>query len=186
MCSPSPHPFTHWVRHIASVPKGFLRYYVLKLLSEEPMSGSEIMNAIEKRTDGHWKPSPGSIYPLLAWLQERGYTRELPKQESGVKRYSLTDKGKKFLDEHVKRRKILREKFGMFRPSFHWGPWLNFRQKDVKQLFESGKAFVAASWDLLDKLRETYSEEAARKAVRAIDEATEKLVEITQSVGKNS
>ena len=43
----------HWMRHIAAVPKGFLRYELLRLLSEKPMSGSEIMTEIEKRTDGH-------------------------------------------------------------------------------------------------------------------------------------
>jgi len=44
------------------VPKGFLRYQVLRLLKEKPMSGSEIMSEIEEETDGNWRPSPGSIY----------------------------------------------------------------------------------------------------------------------------
>ena len=34
-------PFKHWMKHMAMVPKGFLRYKVLKLLNEKPMSGSE-------------------------------------------------------------------------------------------------------------------------------------------------
>jgi len=84
-------PFRHWLRHMAAVPKGYLRYQVLELLNEKPMSGSEIMNEIEKRTGGCWKPSPGSVYPLLAWLQDNGYVREVPVEESGVKRYTLTD-----------------------------------------------------------------------------------------------
>jgi len=45
---PPPPPFQHWMKHTASVPKGFLRYYVLKLLKEKPMSGSEIMVEIER------------------------------------------------------------------------------------------------------------------------------------------
>jgi len=92
---------------MASVPKGFLRYYVLRLLNEKPMSGSEIMNEIAKRTDGHWKPSPGSIYPLIAWLQDKGYAKEVPEQEAGIKRYTLTDQGKMFLQEHIKRKEKL-------------------------------------------------------------------------------
>ena len=45
------------------------------------MSGSEIMEELEKRTGGRWKPSPGSVYPLLAWLLESGYTEEVPKEK---------------------------------------------------------------------------------------------------------
>ncbi|RLI42575.1 hypothetical protein DRO59_03770 [Candidatus Bathyarchaeota archaeon] len=56
-----PNSFRHWIRHTASVPKGFLRYYVLKMLKEKPMSGSEIMREIERETGGRWKPSPGSV-----------------------------------------------------------------------------------------------------------------------------
>ncbi|MBS7627233.1 PadR family transcriptional regulator, partial [Candidatus Bathyarchaeota archaeon] len=58
-------PLRHWLRHTAMVPKGFLRYKVLKLLKEKPMAGSEIMGVIEEQTGGYWRPSPGSIYPLL-------------------------------------------------------------------------------------------------------------------------
>jgi len=113
-----PPPFRHWMRHMAMVPKGFLRYQVLKLLSEKPMSGSEIMSEIEKQTNGHWKPSPGSIYPLLAWLQDKGYIKEVPEQEAGTKRYTLTEQGKNFLEEHEKRREELRRRFRHF--GLHW------------------------------------------------------------------
>ena len=40
------------------------------------MSGSEIVGKIERETGGKWKPSPGSIYPLLGGLQEKGFTQE--------------------------------------------------------------------------------------------------------------
>jgi len=87
------------MRHTAAVPKGFLRYYVLKLLNEKPMSGSEMMSEIEKQTNGCWKPSPGSIYPLIAWLQDQGHIKEAPEQEAGIKRYTLTEQGKTFSKE---------------------------------------------------------------------------------------
>lgn len=177
-----PHHFAHWMKHIASVPKGFLRYYVLKLLSEKPLSGSEIMNEIEKRTDGHWKPSPGSIYPLLAWLQDKGYTREVPEQEAGMKRYTLTDQGKAFLQEHVSRREELRKRFGLFMPPFHGFPWLNFYPEKARELFEVGKKLVIASWKVIDSLRVNYSEEAATEAKEAIERAAEKLDEIAKKL----
>jgi hypothetical protein len=89
-----PHPFERWMKRTAGVPRGLLRFYVLKLLNEKPMSGSEIMEEIESETDGRWKQSPGFIYPLLTWLQDKGYTEKLPKEESGIKRYALAEEGK--------------------------------------------------------------------------------------------
>lgn len=47
------HPGMHkrnWLRHTAMVPKGFIRYHVLEALNEKPMSGSEMMEQIEKHT----------------------------------------------------------------------------------------------------------------------------------------
>ena len=64
------------MKQAEGVPRGLLRFLVLKFLSEKPMSGAEIVNKIEHETGGKWKPSPGSIYPLLAGLQERGFTQE--------------------------------------------------------------------------------------------------------------
>jgi len=167
---------------MASVPKGFLRYYVLRLLNEKPMSGSEIMNEIEKRTDGRWKPSPGSIYPLIAWLQDKGYTEEVPEQEAGTKRYSLTDQGKMFLQEHVKRKEELRERFGFLMPPFSGLPWFSFYPEKTRELVEAGKKLVMAGWNLLDGLREKYSEEVATEAKEAIEQAAEKLNEIAKKL----
>ena len=176
------HPFAHWMRHMASVPKGFLRYYVLKLLDEQPRSGSEIMNEIEERTKGNWKPSPGSIYPLLAWLQEKGYTKEVPEQETGVKRYILTDEGKAFFGEHIKRSEELRKRFELFRPSFQGFPWLNFYSKKTKELFEAGKELFIVSRNLLDSLHENYSEEAVLEAKKIIEQAANRLNEIAKNL----
>jgi hypothetical protein len=53
--------FRHWMRHTAMVPKGFLRFCVLKLLSEKPMAGSETMQEIENTRRGRkpcWKRQP--------------------------------------------------------------------------------------------------------------------------------
>jgi DNA-binding PadR family transcriptional regulator len=49
-------------------PKGLLKFTVLKFLSEKPMPGVAIVERINQETKRKWKPSPGSIYPLLLWL----------------------------------------------------------------------------------------------------------------------
>ncbi|UCC59082.1 MAG: PadR family transcriptional regulator [Candidatus Bathyarchaeum sp.] len=174
--------FGHWMRHMAAVPKGFLRYYVLRLLNEKSMSGSEIMREIEERTDRHWRPSPGSIYPLLAWLHEKGYSIEVPQQEPGVKRYTLTEEGKNFLEEHVKRKKELRKRIGFFAPPFVGPRWFNHHPKEAKGVIEAGKKLVKSSWVLLDNLRQEYSEEAVAQATAILDDAARKIEEIAQKL----
>ena len=82
------------------VPRGLLKFLVLKMINEKPMSGAEIVEEIEKQT-GSWKPSSGSIYPLLARLHKKGLTKELPTDELGFKRYTFTDEGKRFFEKQV-------------------------------------------------------------------------------------
>jgi len=67
---------------------GGLRVLVLYLLSEGPKNGAELMDTIEMMSHGLWKPSPGSIYPLLSKVVEENLVR---KRED--RRYELTDAG---------------------------------------------------------------------------------------------
>jgi len=169
---------------MAMVPKGFLRYQVLKLLDEKPMSGSEIMNEIEKQTNGHWKPSPGSIYPLLSWLQDKGYIKESAEQEAGIKRYMLTEQGKTFLQEHVKRREELRKRFEHFGPGpgFMGPMWFEFYPERARELKRATKDLAISLWKLRDALREEYSEKAAEEVKKALEEATKKIEDITKKL----
>jgi DNA-binding PadR family transcriptional regulator len=72
--------------------------WVVSILARSPRNGAEIMAAIEEMTQGWWRPSPGSIYPLLAELQAEGL---IQKRDDG--RYELT--------------KTSRDEFG-------WSPWM--------------------------------------------------------------
>ena len=65
---------------------GGLRKYVLDSLAESPKNGVEIIDYIEKLSYGAWKPSPGSIYPLLGKLTEDGIIK---KRNDG--RYELVE-----------------------------------------------------------------------------------------------
>jgi DNA-binding PadR family transcriptional regulator len=179
-------PFKHWERHMAMVPKGFLRFQVLRLLSEKPLSGSEIMGEIEKRTNGYWKPSPGSIYPLLAWLQDKGYIKETAEQESGTKRYTLTEQGKAFYEEHVKSREEMRKRFSRFGPGpgFMGPMWFEFYPERAKELRSATKDLAVAVWKLRDVLRQEYSEETAEEARKVLEEAAKKIEDITKKLQK--
>jgi len=174
-------PFRHWVHHTAMVPKGFLRYQVLRLLNEKPMSGSEIMTEIEKQTEGRWRPSAGSIYPLLAWLQDKGYIKEAD-GEAGIKRYALTEQGKAFLEEHVKTQEELRERFRHFGPGpgFMGPPWHEFYPERATELRRATRELAVAVWGLRERLRREYSEEAAEEARKILEEAARRIDEITK------
>ena len=75
--------------------KGFLSFIVLKLISKKNMSGQEISNEIKKRKG--IKPSPGTIYPVLKLLNQKGFIEEI--EDGGrTKRYKLTKKGKRELE----------------------------------------------------------------------------------------
>ncbi|MGP6239110.1 PadR family transcriptional regulator [Cuniculiplasma sp. SKW4] len=65
-----------------------LKYWILKLLSNKPMNGAELIKEVNTRSGGHWKPSPGSIYPALSSLERNGLIK---KNEEG--RYLITAKG---------------------------------------------------------------------------------------------
>ena len=92
-------PMLKWVKQTARVPRGYLRYQVLMMLREKPMSGSEIADQIEYETDGEYRPGSGSLYPVLKKLHGSGFTERLS-VEDGVYRYRLTKKGNSFFEEH--------------------------------------------------------------------------------------
>jgi len=75
-----------------------LRHISLILLKERPMSGSEITEEIETYMD--WKPSPGSIYPLLSNLQEEDLIEPSEDSDPALKRFSLTGNGEKEIELH--------------------------------------------------------------------------------------
>jgi DNA-binding PadR family transcriptional regulator len=66
------------------------------MIAEQPRHGYELMRAIEERIGGSYSPSPGVIYPTLAWLEDMGYARVEP--EGGRKGYAISEEGKSFLN----------------------------------------------------------------------------------------
>jgi DNA-binding PadR family transcriptional regulator len=166
-------PLRQWLKHTASVPKGLLRFYVFKLLSEKPMSGSEIMEEVEKQTGGRWKPSPGSVYPLLGRLRRSGYAEELPREESGVKRYVLTEKGKRFFEEHSGFEDKLQQKMLPMGPLFFLRMGLD--ADGLSELREPVKRFVDALFGLRLALKDNMSPERVAEVGQLLNDVSEKM-----------
>ncbi len=77
---------------------GDMKYVILKLLKDKPRHGYEVMKALEERTRGCYKPSPGTVYPTLQWLEDEGLVQ--CEERDGKKIYSITDEGLAFLDDN--------------------------------------------------------------------------------------
>lgn len=76
--------------------RGDVRSAIIRLLHEAPMHGYQIIHEIESRSNGAWKPSPGSIYPTLQLLSDEGLVTS--KESAGRRTYSLTTAGKEVAD----------------------------------------------------------------------------------------
>ena len=92
---PHTQPHHHGPRGRRPFDYGALRMIVLAMIADAPRHGYELMKSIEERMGGGYSPSPGVIYPTLAWLEDMGYA--VPEAEAGRKRYRITAEGEAFL-----------------------------------------------------------------------------------------
>jgi DNA-binding PadR family transcriptional regulator len=72
--------------------RGDVRIALLLLLAEEPRNGYQLMQTIEERSGGRWRPSPGSVYPTLAQLEDESLIRAT--ERGGSKLFEITDAGR--------------------------------------------------------------------------------------------
>src|SRR5829696_596602 len=78
--------------------RGDVRAAILVLLDEQPHSGYSLMEELDRRSNGAWRPSPGSVYPTLQQLEDEGLVR--PEEGEGRTPFTLTDEGKAHVEEH--------------------------------------------------------------------------------------
>lgn len=77
-----------------------LRLVLLKLISDQPRHGYELIRAIEELSGGFYAPSPGVVYPTLTMLHEMGQIEEAA-SGGARKAFSITPEG----TEHLTARK---------------------------------------------------------------------------------
>jgi DNA-binding PadR family transcriptional regulator len=74
-----------------------LKYWMINILAKRgEMTGAMLTDKMEQMSHGQFRPSPGSVYPLLNDLAGNGYLRA--RTSNNMKYYSLTEKGREFLD----------------------------------------------------------------------------------------
>jgi len=101
---------------------GRLRLYLLKLLDESPRHGYEVIRLLQDRFMGVYAPSPGTIYPRLARLEEEGLVTH--DEVDGKKVYRITDKGREELRNRSDELRELEEEIG--RGAHSWEPILSY------------------------------------------------------------
>lgn len=134
--------------------RGSMEPAILGVLTEKPMHGYEIISTLETKSHGMWRPSPGSVYPTLQLLEEKGLVKS--REESGKKVYELTADGKTaaerehddydrlwqeretVLRDHREVHRELRASMRTMRNIFHKGS-----DEQRQQLFEAIERFAA-------------------------------------------
>ncbi|WP_462185713.1 PadR family transcriptional regulator [Frankia sp. CcWB2] len=85
------------------VGRGDVREALLALLAEEPMHGYQMIRELAERSGGIWRPSPGSVYPVLSLLADEGLVRA--EEAEGKRVFHLTDAGRAHVEARAGGRK---------------------------------------------------------------------------------
>lgn len=141
-----------------SAGRGFgIKYWILTLVSKERMTGAQMMDKISEMSFGFWRPSPGSIYTILKYLTEDGLVKI--DEKDNRKFYSITDKGKEYLDSS-------------------WFPWRSISRFTNRS---EGSA-ISETVETMDNLSEFLYEkgkiltEDDKKKLKNVDERLKKLL----------
>jgi DNA-binding PadR family transcriptional regulator len=89
-------PFARW-RGARMFDSGALRLLVLGLIAEAPRHGYDIIRDLHDRFQGAYRPSPGSIYPILQMLAEAGLV--VSEAHGRQRLFAVTDEGRAYLAE---------------------------------------------------------------------------------------
>src|SRR5512139_2144047 len=127
--------------------QGDLKYVILRLLSEKPRHGYEIIKELEERFGGAYAPSAGTVYPTLSLLEDLGYASVTP-EEGGKKVYSITPAGEKYLEENRGAVEDIFERIQDFGANF-----LSESMMDVNRAFGriARATYTAVPWQSGDK-----------------------------------
>ena len=81
------------------VRRGDVRVAILAVLAGGPLNGYQVIQEIADRTDGAWRPSPGSVYPTISQLEDEGLVEG--DDDRGRRTLRLTDAGRTYLEDHA-------------------------------------------------------------------------------------
>jgi DNA-binding PadR family transcriptional regulator len=144
---------------------GDVKLVILKLLSEQPSYGYQLIKTMEERLAGGYTPSAGVIYPTLTLLEEEGLAASTV--ENNKKVYSVTPEGTQYLEENKRRVDALFERLEEAGRGFERG-----RSPAIMKAFHNLRGAVMARVSRGNATAEHIQKiaEAINAAAKAIDE----------------
>lgn len=139
--------------------RGDVRAAILALLAEKPMHGYEMIQELDTRTGGIWRPSPGSIYPTLQLLEDEGLIAS--EKSEGRKQFTLTEAGREAAAKATES-----------------APWSNYANEDDVAV---AKDFGKATFGIMNAVREVGfngSDAQRARALEVLGETKRKLYAI--------
>jgi DNA-binding PadR family transcriptional regulator len=132
-----------WI-HPQAVPRGILRLYILSMLTKQSETGYSIMGTIEDKTEGAWRPGPGTVYPLLRSMVKEDLLEKAGSGEVGaIVKYSITKKGKQELEEMQrtlasagKKERVMIRLFADMLPAEVWATAFVRRGREIFDVFQ--------------------------------------------------
>jgi DNA-binding PadR family transcriptional regulator len=88
-----------WATGRSKARRGDVRAALLALLAEEPRNGYQLIQEIEERSDGEWRPSPGAVYPALQQLTDEGLIEA--EESDGRRTFRLSEAGRAYVEAHA-------------------------------------------------------------------------------------
>jgi DNA-binding PadR family transcriptional regulator len=79
--------------------RGDIRTALLAALAEGPGHGYDVMQSLEEKTGGAWRPSPGSVYPTLQLLEDENLVRS--SERDGKRIYEITESGRTEVNRRI-------------------------------------------------------------------------------------
>jgi DNA-binding PadR family transcriptional regulator len=143
---------------------GELRLVLLKLISDQPRHGYDLIRAIEELTHGSYAPSPGVVYPTLTMLQDMGHISEA-EAEGSRKVFAATPEGEAYLAERREEAEGLIERLS--------GLGEHKRKASGAPIKRAVGNLLAALWQRVT--REDADEETLHDVAAILDEAAQKI-----------
>jgi len=145
---------------------GDVKLVILKLLSEQPSYGYQLIKAMEERLAGGYTPSPGVIYPTLTMLEEEGLAKSAVENDKKI--YSVTPEGMKYLEENKRRIEALFERLEQAGQGFRRG-----RSPEIMEAFHNLRGAVVSRVK-----RQSVTPEQIAKIAEAINAAAKAIEEL--------
>ncbi len=144
--------------------KGDFKYVILDLIKDKPRYGYEIIRELEEKFQGFYAPSPGIVYPTLQYLEELGYVTS--ESREGKKIYTITEEGRKFLEEKKDVHEEIRENMK------HW--WESSMRGEFRELWRETRRLGG----LVRQYGRKLSKEKLRQASEILAKASKDIEDI--------